>query len=95
MTANAVPVIEPAAVELEMPAPPPSRGPAGVQDMTTGPVTQHLLKTTSFVGSRAANSIGYGRGARASNGGRAGVLARSGAFSGTRVVTGRVSPSKL
>src|SRR6266496_3388377 len=29
-------------------APPPAR-PAGMQDMTTGPITRHLLKTTSFM----------------------------------------------
>ena len=26
-----------------------ARGPLGMQDMTTGPVTRHLLKTTSFM----------------------------------------------
>src|SRR5213593_4289366 len=29
-------------------APPPAR-PVGMQDMTTGPITRHLLKTTSFM----------------------------------------------
>src|SRR5437868_13192812 len=30
-------------------APPQAARPAGMQDMTTGPVTKHLLKTTSFM----------------------------------------------
>jgi putative MATE family efflux protein len=48
MTTNAEPVSEPVAIEPEE-APAPRRGPAGMQDMTTGPVTRHLLKTTSFM----------------------------------------------
>src|SRR6266487_1010897 len=30
-------------------APPQAARPAGMQDMTTGPITRHLLKTTSFM----------------------------------------------
>jgi Na+-driven multidrug efflux pump len=48
MTTNAEPVSEPVAIEPEE-APASRRGPAGMQDMTTGPVTRHLLKTTSFM----------------------------------------------
>ena len=44
---NATTVAEP--VTTEAPAPPPSTRPAGMQDMTTGPLTRHLLKTTSFM----------------------------------------------
>ncbi|HVD61418.1 MAG TPA: MATE family efflux transporter [Gemmatimonadaceae bacterium] len=44
-TAEQVPVL---AVGDEQPAPPPAR-PAGLHDMTTGPITRHLLKTTSFM----------------------------------------------
>ena len=53
MTTNATPVSEPVTIEpvtIEPDeAPAPRRGPAGMQDMTTGPVTRHLLKTTSFM----------------------------------------------
>ena len=48
MTTNAPPLSEPVTVEPEE-APAPRKGPAGMQDMTTGPVTRHLLKTTSFM----------------------------------------------
>ena len=47
MTTSATPVREPATIEQE--SPPPMKGPRNMQDMTTGPVTRHLLKTTSFM----------------------------------------------
>src|SRR5258708_15276459 len=40
---------EPEAQSVTQPAAPPSGRPAGMQDMTTGPITRHLLKTTSFM----------------------------------------------
>ena len=48
MTTNVTPVSEPVTTEAKE-TPAPRRGPAGMQDMTTGPVTRHLLKTTSFM----------------------------------------------
>ncbi|HZY40997.1 MAG TPA: MATE family efflux transporter [Anaerolineae bacterium] len=49
MTTNAAPVSEPVTIEPSESAPPPPARPAGMQDMTTGPITRHLLKTTSFM----------------------------------------------
>lgn len=48
MTTNATPVSEPAPAELPTELE-PQKGPRGMQDMTTGPVMRHLLKTTSFM----------------------------------------------
>ena len=48
MTTDATAIAEEGAVGTP-PAAPPSKGPRGMQDMTTGPITRHLLKTTSFM----------------------------------------------
>ena len=40
---------EPEAQSVTQPAAPPPARPPGMQDMTTGPITRHLLKTTSFM----------------------------------------------
>ena len=40
---------EPEAQSVTQPASPPPARPPGMQDMTTGPITRHLLKTTSFM----------------------------------------------
>jgi putative MATE family efflux protein len=49
METDATATSEPATPEASAPAPSPARSTRGVQDMTTGPITRHLLKTTSFM----------------------------------------------
>src|SRR6188472_317856 len=50
MTTEATAIAEEGAVGTPPPAPPAAaKGPRGMQDMTSGPITRHLLKTTSFM----------------------------------------------
>jgi putative MATE family efflux protein len=48
MTTDATAIAEERAVGTP-PASAPAKGPRGMQDMTTGPITRHLLKTTTFM----------------------------------------------
>src|SRR5215212_4462841 len=48
MTTEATAIAEEGAVGAP-PAAAPAKGPRGMQDMTSGPITRHLLKTTSFM----------------------------------------------
>src|SRR5215213_4472534 len=49
MTTDATAIAEEGVVGTPAPAPAPAKGPRGMQDMTSGPITGHLLKTTSFM----------------------------------------------
>src|SRR5215213_6258693 len=50
MTTDATAIAEEGVVGTPPPpAPAPAKGPRGMQDMTSGPITRHLLKTTSFM----------------------------------------------
>src|SRR5687767_2514963 len=49
MDTDATATREQAPPEASAPAPGPARSTRGMQDMTTRPITRHLLKTTSFM----------------------------------------------